>query len=212
VNTRAEQDLALIRRLLEDSRSVVVDRGKHFMIWGAVSVVGLLATYGAIVGAVAVAPRWTWTGLVAAGWVASFVVGLRDGRSARVRTLASRLLGGVWLATGVTLTLIAASGLFGGVVPHVALPGVLSAVMGVAVLATSQLTGEGWLAWVAAGWWAGAAVMLFAPGLYTLLVMAVMALALMLVPGAVLYARSRRSDAGPAGELGDPGGAPGDTA
>jgi hypothetical protein len=195
VTTRAEDDLALIRRLMADSRSVVVDRGKHFMIWGAVSVVGLLATYGAIAGWIAVAPRWTWAGLVVVGWVASFVVGWRDGRSARVRTLAGRLLGGVWLATGVTLTLIAASGLFGGVVPHVALPGVLSAVMGVAVLATSQLTDEGWLAWVAAGWWVGAAVMLFAPGLYALLVMAVMALALMLAPGALLYMRSRRGGA-----------------
>jgi hypothetical protein len=189
---RAEQDLALIRWLMEESRREVVDRGKHFMIWGLVTTAGLAGTYAALAGWWAVAPRWTWTVLVVAGWVASFGVGLRDGRGARVRTLGRRVLGGIWLSTGVTLTLLGVAGLFGGVVPQPALPGVMSAVMGGAVLSTSVLMGDRWLGWVGAGWWVGALWMLFVPGVHTIPVMALMAVGLMVVPGAVLNARSRR--------------------
>lgn len=188
---RAAADLAVIRRMMEESRQEVVDRGKQFVIWGLVSALGLAGTYAAVAGWWAMAPRWTWVVLVVSGWAASMVVGIRDGRGARVRTLGRRLLGAIWLATGVTLTLVAASGLFGGVVSERALPGLMSAVMGGAVLATSQVTGEPWLGWAAVGWWAGALVMLFVPGVYTILVMAAMAVGLMLVPGVVLYARSR---------------------
>ena len=57
------------------------------------------------------------------------------------------------------------------------------------------LTGERWLAWVAVGWWVGGSVMLYAPGVYTLLLMSAMAVLLMAVPGLVLYVGSRRREA-----------------
>lgn len=191
---RAADDLALIRQLMEEGRRAVVDRGKHFMIWGGVSAVGLAGTYLSVVGWLGVGPQWVWVPLVVVGWVLSAVVGRRDARRLRVQTAGARLLARSWLGTGVVLTLVAASGLFGGVVSHLALPGLVSVVMGGAVLATSELTGEGWLVWAAAGWWAGGGLMLFVPGLYTLGLMAAMVIALMVVPGVVLYDRTRARD------------------
>lgn len=193
---RAQEDLAMIRRLLEEGRREVVDRGKHFIIWGVIPAVGAALTYAYVAGAGVPHPGWIWGGAMLVGWGLSLVVGWRDSRGARVHTFGRRLLSVVWVAAAVSLTLIGAAGIAGVVLGHESLPGVLSAVMGAPVLVTMLLTGERWLGLVAAGWWIGGAVMLFVPGRYALLLLAVMGLLLMAVPGAVLNARARRRGSG----------------
>lgn len=202
---RAHHDLALIRQLMEDSRREVVDRGKHFIIWGLVAAVGALLTYAYADGAAVPDPTLVWGALLVTGWLASFVVGWRDSRRARVSTTASRLLSGVWVSAAVSLTLLGLAGMFGPALDHRALPGVLSAVIAAPVLVTMLLTGERWLGLVAVGWWVGGALMLFASGRHNLLVLAAMAFVLLAVPGIVLNAKARQrvpvSDGGPAADL-----------
>ena len=189
---RAQQDLELIRQIMDDSRREVVDRGSHFLIWGLVPLAGLVATYVRATTGEGPSPLWVWVAVLVAGWTASMVIGFREDRQARVRTLARRILSITWVATAVSLTLVALAGLFGGSVDPQALSGVLSVILAAPVLVTGVLTGERWLNAVAAGWWAGGAVMLFIPGVYQLLLMAAMFLLLMAVPGAILSARARR--------------------
>lgn len=188
---RAHEDLAMIRQLLEDGRREVVDRGKHFIIWGVVPAVGAVLTYAYAWGAPVPHPTVSWLVLMLLGWAGSLMVGWRDSRGSRVSTLARRLLGGVWVSAAVTLTVLALAGMFGRSLSQEAIPGVASVVIAAPILVTMLLTGERWLGLVAVGWWAGGALMLFAPGLYTLLVMAVMSLVLLAVPGLVLNAKAR---------------------
>lgn len=191
-------DLAAIRRLMEDSQAAAADDGRHFLLWGTLTAAGLLGTYGAVVGTLPVDPKWLWGVLLALGWAGSFWLGFRGARRARVTTLGRRLLAVVWIAAGVTLTLIAAAGLLGSAIDVRALSGLTSVVIGGPFLATAALTGERWLGAVAAAWWIAGGVMLFVPGLYTLPLLAAMALALQVAPGAVLYRRWRRRTAAPA--------------
>ncbi len=189
---QAREDLALVRRFMEETRREVVDRGTHLLIWGVISTVGLGMTWTIVGGMVDLDPRWMWAGLLAAGWLASIGVGRREGRGARVRTVGRRLLSAVWVATGVSLTLIGIAGLFAGVVDVRALPGLLAIVVATAFMVTSLLIGERWLAWIAAGWWLGGGAMLVWSGPRALLAMAAMAAAGMALPGAVLFLRARR--------------------
>lgn len=198
MDASARKDLALIRRLMEETRQDVVDRGKHFSLWGVLTAVGLLGTWWVALGRLAVAPGLLWLGLLVAGWCGSLYVGWSENRAARVRTTGRGLLAAVWVTAAVTLTAVGLAGLFGEALEVRSLPGVLSAVLAIPVYLTSRLTGEWWLGWVAAGWWLGGAVMLFVPGLYTLPLMAGMALVLMAVPGAVLNVRAKGRRAGTA--------------
>lgn len=191
MDDRAREDIALVRRMMEESRTVVVDRGKHFMIWGLVPTAGLLFTYARLTGSPGPDPRWIWIGLLIIGWAASLTVGLIDGRRARVGTLPRRLLSVTWIATGISMTMIGLAGLFGPLVGGEAISGLLAAILGAPVFVTAVLTGERWLRWVAIGWWAGGTVMLFSTGPYALLLMAAMMFLLLAVPGAVLFARAR---------------------
>lgn len=187
-----QQDLAVIRRLMEESQTAVAEDGRHFLLWGALSAAGLLGTWAATVGAWTLDPRWLWAVLVGLGWVGSFWMGVRSGRRARVRTLGGRLIAVVWIACGITLTLIAAAGLLRGAVPVQALSGLVAVVLAGGFLGSAVLTGRRWLGAVAAAWWLGGGLMLFFPGLYTLPLLAAMAIALQVVPGLVLRRRARR--------------------
>lgn len=187
----AHEDLALIRRMMEETRREVVERGRHFMIWGAVSSLGCLLTWLSLRGARLPNPGWMWMALLAAGWLASMLVGLRESRTQRVRTLGARVVAALWISTGVTLTLIGLSGIVGGAFGDVSPSGLIAVVIGAPMLVTAILTGESWLGWVAGGWWAGGTFSLFVPGPNTLLLLAAMTLLLMAVPGGVLYARAR---------------------
>ena len=184
-------EIAMIRRLMQDSQGAVYDGRGHFILWGSISALGLALTYAYAVGRPVPDPRLVWLVGLVLGWSGSVVLGVRGRARARVHTHASRLLGWLWISCAATMTLIGTAGLFGDVVPVQALPGVVAAVLAVGVLATGLLTGHAWLRWVAAGWWAGAAVMLFRPGLYALLLLAAMALLLEVVPGLVLLTRKR---------------------
>ncbi len=188
---RAQEDLAMIRRLMEDSRREVVDRGMHFLVWGAIGTVGSLYTYAHAAQWSSLSPGWLWLGLMTVGWAASSMIALREARVARVETVARRMLALLWIASAVTITLIALAGMFGGLVPVETLPGLLSVVIGAPILATGVLAGERWLQVVGAAWWIGGGIMLFVGGLYSLLLMGAMSLVLMAVPGGVLYAKSR---------------------
>lgn len=194
MDEKAREDLELIRRMMQDGRREVVDRGKHFLIWGLVPVVGLLATYAKATSGWGPDPRLVWLLVLGVGWASSMIVGRRDGRRARVSTLARRILSATWVATGVSLTMIATAGMFGALDVRL-LPGLLAAIIAAPVLVSGMLTGEKWLLGVALAWWAGGALMLFVPGPYTLLVMAGMSLVLLALPGAILGSRAGRREA-----------------
>ena len=197
MHSQAHQDLALIRRVMDETRREVNDRGKHFLIWGVLTSIGLAATYLAVTGRLNLNPATAWIAVLVVGWAASMTVGWMDGRRARVVTLGRRLLTAVWVSTAVTLTATAIGGMFGSVLPVNALPGVLAVIVAAPMLVTALLTGEAWLHWVAAGWWIGGGVMLFVPGVYTLLLMTAMSVVLMAGPGVILYGRSRRAPLAP---------------
>jgi hypothetical protein len=192
MHNRAKEDLALIRRMMDEGRREVVDRGKHFLVWGVIGTVGAFVTWAYAVEWTALSPGWLWMALLAVGWTLSVVIGRSEAKQARVWTATSRLLAAVWICSAVALTLVALAGMFGGGLDVRALPGLLSIVLGAPIVVTGVLTGEDWLKAVGIGWWIGGGVMLFVPGLYTLLLMAGMSLALLALPGGVLFARSRR--------------------
>lgn len=191
--TDPRQELAAIRRLMEESQETIGEDGRHFVLWGLITAAGLLGTWAAVTGRLDVDVRWMWAALVALGWIGSFWIGFRSGRRERVRTLGRRLIGVVWIGCGVTLSLVAAAALFGPVSTR-ALSGLVSVIVAGAFLSSAVLTGHRWLAAVAAAWWFLGGLMLFFPGLYTLPLLAAMAIALEAIPGLVLYQRARRRE------------------
>lgn len=187
-----EVELAAIRRLMEETRHAVHENGKHFIAWGVLMCVALVATYvlvsRAAYGAVAV----VWPVAIAIGWIFSLRAGRVDYLRAPVRTLGDRILSAIWVGFGITATLLGLLGPLAGTVPPEALSGLMAALIGGAFFTSGFLQGLHWLRLVALAWWTGGAAMLWWPGLHTLLVLAGMVLLLQVLPGLALRARSPR--------------------
>ncbi|MBW3535907.1 MAG: hypothetical protein KY453_11950 [Gemmatimonadetes bacterium] len=182
----AGQDLAWIRALMEDSQRLLRGTWRHQAVWGLLSAVGLVATWWAVSGSRLTMAWAVWPLLLVVGWSLSFALARKDGARRPVRNLASRAFGGVWIGSGVTLTLLGTLGLYSGAVAPSALPGVLSLVLGLGYFASGFVTGLGWLRWIGVAWWlVGSGLMVWrGPG--GLLVLAVAALLLEVGPALTL--------------------------
>lgn len=187
------EDLAMVRRLMEEARELVCDNGKHFIAWGVLGVAALLATYVTLLGLVALPVGWIWAVVLVAGWLFSLWAVRRDAGRAQVRTMASRLLGGIWLGFGVTASIIAVLGLYTAAIDVELLGGLASALLGFGFFASSFVGSQVCLRWLALSWWAGALTMLLWPGMHTLPLMAGLLLLLQVVPGVVIHTRGRRA-------------------
>ena len=195
----ARDELAMIRSLMQDSQRIVHENGAHYLGWGVLSAAALLLTYAAAASRLDSIIPWIWVVAIGAGWVFSLWIARRSRRTARVRTLAGRLLGAIWMGCGITLTLFGFIGGATGAIPWGSLQGVLAGILGIGYFASSFVYDSAAWRYLAAGWWAGAALMLLWPGPHTLLLLAALVVALEIVPGALLYARSRRETALAAG-------------
>src|SRR5688500_508861 len=190
--TQAREDLAAIRRLMQDGQQVVNHAGPHFVAWGVVCSAALAATYVLAEQADARTVWWVWGVAISLGWIASIALTYRGVRQARVTTATGRLLGGMWLGTGITLTLLGFAAPAGGGLDVAAITGVLAAVLGGASFATGMLVSSRWLQAAGGAWWAGALFMLLWPGRHGLLITAGLLIVLQTIPGLVLMARARR--------------------
>lgn len=89
------EDLAMIRRLMEQSQGVIRGGAGHYLLWGVLITVGLLATWADVRGLVAVDSAWIWPVTIGAGWLGSIWIGYRQDRAARVTTTAGRVMSGI---------------------------------------------------------------------------------------------------------------------
>lgn len=194
---RAERDLATIRRLMEESRNQISGTGRHWVVWGVASVLGLLGTWAAVAGRVGVRPLWIWSGLLAGAWFASLWMG-RRGSGGGVRNEITRLVHAIWIGLGISFTILGVGGMLSPLVDSRALPGLFAAAMGAGIFATGAVAGLAWLRWVAVVWWGGGVLLLALPGAHTLPLMAGMLVVLQILPGVILERRAEAFRRNPA--------------
>jgi len=188
-------DIAFIRRTMEQGRRVVGSWSADMLVWGIAVTLGYAGTYARVRGWWTLDPNWLWTGLVVLAWLYS----LR-----RVRRLASRTdaaaarlmrspIGMLWFACGVFLTITSFAVIFATAPNTWWINGAISAgVMGIAFFVSSFLCDLPWMRWVALAWWLGElAMFVLRQQPEGLLLGGALMLVLLAVPGFVLM-RGRR--------------------
>jgi hypothetical protein len=187
----AKQELAFIRKVIQDSRSTMVDNGVEYIFWGVLVACGMFGTFALdkLNATDRAGGAWIyltlWIGIMGGGWTYSLIRYLRLHRQARVHTLAGRMLGTIWLACGITIMLlIFALGPLGKADPCPA----IAAVLGIGFLLSGVLMDFAPLRWASVCWWAGAIVLaLIRPIPTEMLVFGGMMIAFQVVPGIVLH-------------------------
>lgn len=187
MDSTAREEIAFIRGLMDENRRLVAGSWRHQVVWGSLTAAGLGVTWWVLREGGAAPIGWVWVALLVVGWAASWWMGRGEARAAPVRNQATRGFAGIWVGIGITLTLLATVGLYGGGLDPRVLPGVLACVLGAGYWASSRVTGIDWLAMVGVGWWAGGCALLLTDlGPTALLVLAGMTVLLEVLPGLAL--------------------------
>ncbi|WP_341938587.1 hypothetical protein [Marinimicrobium sp. C2-29] len=189
-HTNAQEDLAYIRDLMDDTRRAAGLSGGYFVLWGLVVGIGLLVTWLQVIGLLPYRPLLTWGPCLALGILGHFILAWRD-KHRPAQSRAGRLVGTVWLALGVTQLIFFVASLGFNTLPGIYMPGIVSSLLGSGIFITGVLAGIPWLRWVGVAWWLGAFSMFAWPGDHVSLLMGALLLVLYVVPGLVLIRQQR---------------------
>jgi hypothetical protein len=185
-------EIAFIRRALEEGRGFFAARGPDLVVWGVAIALMYLGIYASIRGWWSVDPTVFWLLCTVPPWLYSlrWIVG---GRRAGVSSMA-RAMCMLWLGCGMTLTTLAILLSYAGEMRG-GFAAVTAGIMAIGFFASSFLCNLTWLRWVAAAWWLGeVATFALRHRPEVLLLAAVLMLLLLALPGIVLL-RSRSTPA-----------------
>ncbi len=189
---QAGDDLAIIRRLMEDARETVSNNGWHFVLWGSVLAVAEAFDYWADSGVLPVSPSLVWSTALGIGWGLSMPLRRWRRKHAAVDSSANRILAAIWIGCGLGLMLLGFCGARTGTLPGPIAPAVMAIVIGTAFFTSSSLCDRALFRVLAICWWALGGAMLTWPHASNNLVMSAGLILFMAGPGLVLIRRTRR--------------------
>ena len=195
IEDRAREDIAFIRRAIEEGGAYAAGCSPDMLVWGVVIAIGYLGTYGFVRGWLQITPNILWAACIGLPWLYS----LRrlPGRAAGekpVRGPMAQALAMLWLGIGIFLTTLAVATMGSGEARAGWFSAAVAGAIGVGFFASSWLANLPWLRWVALGWWAGElALFALRHDAAALPLAAVLNLLLLAGPGLVLLkTRARR--------------------
>jgi len=191
-NQDIQEELAFIKKIIEDSRKVVVDDGLDMIFWGFIVTIGLILTYIFAQIELYSWTFWIWPIIVAIGWIFSWYNSIRLKRKSKTKTFSSKILGAVWLSCGIGMTVIGFAGILSGAIDGIYVSAVLSIILGIGYLITGFITDDLFSKISPIGWWLGAIIMFVLPGVYSLLLMAGMMFFLQTIPGIFIYKKYKK--------------------
>jgi len=192
-----QEQLGIIRSMIEQSRHETAESG-HFFIWmGVLSAIAALvirALEGALLGHLII-PVLAVTAL--SNGVLGYVLIARRRRAARARSYPGTVYSGVWLACGMVALMIVFLLPHLHAIPWELVPVLVSLVVGIGVFSSGVIFEARVVTWSSLAWWGGAIVMSQLHGGDRAYVMAAVILLGWVLPGVVLnrnYRRQRDND------------------
>ncbi|MBL8006353.1 MAG: hypothetical protein JNJ56_02390 [Ignavibacteria bacterium] len=192
---QAATELSVIKKIMEDSRRINIDNGIHYIFWGVLVSVTLLANYFMVLYKVSLNYiGLMWMIIMIAGAVAGSFINKYQERTFRVKTYAGRLLGSLWFASGVSMFTYGFIGIITGAYNAIYCCPIIAVSLGISYYTSGAIQQIRWLQYVAAGWWLGGWALFYMKSVHILLVFAIMMICFQLIPGIVLFNKSKREE------------------
>lgn len=190
---QAELELSLIKKMMDDSRKISLDNGWHFIYWGSLVTTALLLNYLLIIfHGKQEYIGWMWFIMMIGGAIAGGILEKRHEKKMKVHTIAGRIIGSLWFASGIAMFIYGFLGSVSGGYNSVYICPVISTSLGISYFTTGEIQQVKLLKYVAFGWWIGAVVLFFYPGIHTLLIFALMMICFQILPGVILNRKFKK--------------------
>ncbi len=192
--TRAETELSVIKKIMEDSRNIVADNGWHYIFWGVMVTCGLIANYIMALSKVNINYQgMMWFILMISAWIVEGIIERRKAKKRKVRTFAGKMLSSLWFAAGISMFMFG----FVGTITHaynaVYICPIISTLLGATYIISGAIQQVKWMQLLSIGWWSGAIYNFLFPSIHTLIIFAGMMIFLQTLPGIILYMKWKKN-------------------
>lgn len=179
----AADELLFIRKIMDDSRRIVIFDTKPFIFWGLIIALGQLASYFLIKLNIDFNPFYFWAFLITLGWVYSLFFFINKTKSKKPITFASRILSAVWTSCGISMTLI---GFISALTWNINPTPFITAIMGIGFYITGFIAEFKWIKYISMGWWLSSIIMFLWPGFHSTIIMALSMIIFQVIPGIII--------------------------
>jgi len=183
----ALEEIALIKRVIEESREFTFNIGKNITIWGILISIAIFGSYGAIVNGYTRLSIWIWAVTIGGGWIFSIISGIRE--KSKTRNYGVKTISFVWTSCGIAMTILGFAGTISGGIEDWAVAPVIATIMGTGFAGTAFVQELRWVMYVAVAWWLGALFMFFIKGYETLLIFGAMMILFEVLPGIIFHSQ-----------------------
>ena len=190
---QAELELSEIKRIMEDSRRIMIDDGTGFILWGSLVAMGLISSYLSVLGYL----EWkvtsiAWFALIGLGWLITIFQFRKEKKERKAVSFAGKVAGAIWGSAGITMTIIGFVGSYTGLVKGMGISPLMACVLAAAFFVSGVIYNDKTFRYLSFGWWAGALVMFFWYSPHTLLLFALMILFMQVLPGFIMYKKWKK--------------------
>jgi len=190
---KAKEELEFIKKIIEDSRKDIVYNGMDYIFWGLIVAIGMIINYFMeILRYRFMHFFWIWVIIIAIGWTFSIFTYFVKGKKERKKTFSNKIVGSVWGACGIAMTICGFIGTLTNAINHNYISPTLCTIVGVGYYITGVIFENKWIKYFSFGWWIGSLIMYFYPGDYTMLLMAFMMICFQVIPGFIFYIESKK--------------------
>jgi len=190
---KAEEEISVIKKIMEDSKKAIVDNGWHYIYWGAIVTAALITNYLMVLNRVSVNSQgMLWFISMTAAAILEGIIERRRDKQIKVKTFAGKLLNTLWSASGICMFILGFAGTISGAYNAIMIFPLISIVLGSAYLISGVIQQVKWLSVISLFWWGGALVLLLLPGIHSMLVFAAMIMCFQVTPGVIMFVQSKR--------------------
>lgn len=187
----ALEEIQFIRKVIEDTKRNVMYNGSDYIFWGILIIVGMLSMYLFHINQIYFNYIWIWAVLISVGWIYS-LINRKSIKERHPSTYAGKLIGSVWFAAGIAMTIIGFIGPVLEAINPMAISPIACIITGSAYFISGVIVEVKWIRNLSFGWWIGGIVLLKVISMESFLIMAFLMLFFQTIPGIIMYKKYKQ--------------------
>lgn len=192
-NTEAKEQLAVIKKIMDDSRKINFENGFYYIFWGSLISVALIINYYFIVTKSELKSVFIlWPVIMLIGIIVAVIYGAKSEKRTNVKTFAGQICNSLWISLGVAIFTFAFIGNIAQAYSPFYISAMVSVLLGVGYFNSGIIQRINWLRNLGFVWWLGGWFLFYLKGPIIMLTFAIMLILFQVIPGIILYRKYKK--------------------
>ena len=153
---KAEEEISVIKKIMEDSKKAIVDNGWHYIYWGVIVTAALIANYIMVLTNTSINMQgMLWFISMTSAAIIEGIIERKREKHVKVKTFAGRLLNTLWSGSGICMFILGFAGTVSGAYNAIMIFPLISVMLGAAYLISGVIQQVKWMSALCIFWWAG---------------------------------------------------------